>query len=173
MTGYEAKIVDEDMNEMPRGEVGRLAVRGPTGCRYMADPRQRDYVRGGWNLTGDSFVQDAEGRFHFAARSDDMIVSSGYNIAGPEVEAALLAHTHVKECAVIGAPDPDRGQIVEAHIVLVEGVEADELTRKILQDHVKATIAPYKYPRSVKFIEALPKTQTGKIQRFRLKEGQG
>ena len=170
VTGYEAKIVDDDMNEVPRGTIGRLAVRGPTGCRYMADDRQRKYVRDGWNLTGDSFVQDEAGFFHFAARSDDMIISSGYNIAGPEVEAALLAHAHVKECAVIGVADDDRGQIVEAHVVLAEGVAADDLTRKILQDHVKATIAPYKYPRSVKFTDALPKTQTGKIQRFRLRE---
>src|SRR5690606_4587057 len=141
-----------------------------TGCRYLADNRQRDYVQAGWNLTGDSFFQDEEGRFHFAARSDDMIISAGYNIAGPEVEAALLAHADVLECAVIGAPDQERGQIVEAYIVLVDGVAADELTKKRLQDHVKATIAPYKYPRSVKFISALPKTQTGKIQRFRLRE---
>jgi 2-aminobenzoate-CoA ligase len=170
VTGYEAKVVDEDMKEVPRGTIGRLAVRGPTGCRYMADDRQKSYVRDGWNLTGDSFIQDEEGFFHFAARSDDMIISSGYNIAGPEVEAALLAHAHVRECAVIGAPDADRSQIVEAHVVLVEGVAPDDLTRKILQDHVKAVIAPYKYPRSVKFIDALPKTQTGKIQRFRLRE---
>ncbi|MBL8577337.1 MAG: benzoate-CoA ligase family protein [Mesorhizobium sp.] len=170
VTGYEARIVDEGMKEVPRGTVGRLAVRGPTGCRYMADDRQAKYVRDGWNLTGDSFVQDEHGFFHFAARSDDMIISSGYNIAGPEVEAALLAHAHVKECAVIGAPDGERGQIVEAHIVLVEGIEGDDLVRKILQDHVKAVIAPYKYPRSVKFVDALPKTQTGKIQRFRLRE---
>jgi 2-aminobenzoate-CoA ligase len=170
VTGYEAKIVDEDMKEAPRGTIGRLAVRGPTGCRYMADDRQTKYVRDGWNLTGDSFVQDDEGFFHFAARSDDMIISSGYNIAGPEVEAALLAHAHVKECAVIGVSDIDRGQIVEAHVVLVEGVAADDLTRKILQDHVKAMIAPYKYPRSVRFVDALPKTQTGKIQRFRLRD---
>ena len=170
MTGYEAKIVDEDMKELPRGSVGRLAVRGPTGCRYLADDRQTKYVRDGWNLTGDSFVQDEDGAFHFAARSDDMIISSGYNIAGPEVEAALLAHAEVSECAVIGVPDTERGQIVEAHVVLVAGVAADELTRKRLQDHVKAVIAPYKYPRSVKFVEALPKTQTGKIQRFRLKD---
>jgi 2-aminobenzoate-CoA ligase len=169
--GYEARIVDDDMEELPRGTVGRLAVRGPTGCRYLADDRQKNYVRAGWNLTGDSFVQDEAGRFHFAARSDDMIISSGYNIAGPEVEAALLAHAHVRECAVIGVPDEERGQIVEAHVVLAEGVAADELTRKLLQDHVKATIAPYKYPRSVRFTDALPKTQTGKIQRFRLREG--
>jgi len=168
--GYEAKIVGEDMRELPRGQVGRLAVRGPTGCRYMADKRQRQYVRDGWNLTGDSFVEDEDGRFHFAARSDDMIVSAGYNIAGPEVEAALLAHADVRECAVIGVPDEERGQIVEAHVVLVEGAQAGDLMRKMLQDHVKATIAPYKYPRSVVFTDSLPKTQTGKIQRFRLKE---
>ena len=157
------------MRELPRGTVGRLAVRGPTGCRYLADDRQKNYVRDGWNLTGDSFIEDDEGYFHFAARSDDMIISSGYNIAGPEVEAALLAHPHVRECAVIGVADEDRGQIVEAHVVLVEGVGADALTVKVLQDHVKANIAPYKYPRSVRFTDALPKTQTGKIQRFRLK----
>ena len=167
--GYEARIVDEDMNELPRGTVGRLAVRGPTGCRYLADARQRNYVRDGWNLTGDSFVQDEAGYFHFAARSDDMIVSAGYNIAGPEVEAALLTHADVRECAVIGIPDTDRGQIVQAHVVLADGVAADDDTAKRLQDHVKATIAPYKYPRSVKFTTALPKTQTGKIQRFHLR----
>jgi 2-aminobenzoate-CoA ligase len=167
--GYQARIVDDDMKEKPRGEIGKLAVRGPTGCRYLADQRQAAYVRDGWNLTGDAFVQDDDGCFHFAARNDDMIISAGYNIAGPEVEAALLAHPDVKECAVIGAPDEGRGQIVEAHIVLVEGVIPGVDTAKRLQDHVKATIAPFKYPRSVKFIEALPKTQTGKIQRFRLK----
>lgn len=167
--GYEARIVDEEMREVPRGAVGRLAVRGPTGCRYMADARQRDYVRDGWNLTGDTFLQDEDGFFHFAARSDDLIVSAGYNIAGPEVEAALLTHPDVLECAVIGAPDGDRGQIVEAHVVLIAGVEPDMLTVKRLQDHVKATIAPYKYPRSIRFVAALPKTQTGKIQRFRLR----
>ncbi len=172
VSGYKAMIVDEDMNELPRGEIGKLAVRGPTGCRYLADERQRDYVRDGWNLTGDTFMQDEDGRFHFAARSDDMIISSGYNIAGPEVEAALLAHADVLECAVIGVPDDARGQIVQAHIVLVEGVAADEATVKRLQDHVKNAIAPYKYPRSVKFTKALPKTQTGKIQRFRLREGE-
>jgi 2-aminobenzoate-CoA ligase len=169
VAGYEAKVVDDDMNEKPRGEVGRLAVRGPTGCRYLSDSRQQTYVRDGWNLTGDSFVQDAAGYFHFAARSDDMIVSSGYNIAGPEVEAALLCHPDVKECAVIGAPDDERGQIVQAHVVLRDGVAGDAETARRLQDHVKATIAPYKYPRSVKFTDALPKTQTGKIQRFRLR----
>jgi 2-aminobenzoate-CoA ligase len=167
--GYEARIVDDEMRELPRGATGRLAVRGPTGCRYMADERQKEYVRDGWNLTGDTFVQDEDGFFHFAARSDDMIVSAGYNIAGPEVEAALLSHPDVAECAVIGAEDTERGQIVEAHVVLASGVTPDAATVKRLQDHVKATIAPYKYPRSVKFIAALPKTQTGKIQRFRLR----
>ncbi|WP_425418311.1 AMP-binding protein [Oricola indica] len=167
--GYEAKIVDEAMNEAPRGTVGKLAVKGPTGCRYLADTRQSDYVRDGWNLTGDSFWQDEEGYFHFAARNDDMIVSAGYNIAGPEVEAALLAHPDVVECAVVGVPDEDRGQIVEAHVVIVDGVARDAATVLRLQQHVKDTIAPYKYPRSVVFTDALPKTQTGKIQRFRLR----
>ena len=173
VTGYEARIVDEDMAELAPGTIGRLAVRGPTGCRYLADDRQRDYVRDGWNLTGDSFLQDEDGRFHFAARSDDMIISAGYNIAGPEVEAALLAHADVAECAVIGIADESRGQIVEAHVVLVAGVTGDDAARQRLQDHVKATIAPYKYPRSVVFVDALPKTQTGKIQRFRLREAHG
>jgi 2-aminobenzoate-CoA ligase len=167
--GYEAKVVDDAMKEKPRGEVGKLAVRGPTGCRYLADKRQSAYVRDGWNLTGDSFSQSPDGYFHFAARNDDMIISSGYNIAGPEVEAALLAHPDVKECAVIGASDEARGQIVEAHVVLKDGVNPDADAVKRLQDHVKATIAPYKYPRAVKFTDALPKTATGKIQRFRLR----
>jgi 2-aminobenzoate-CoA ligase len=170
VTGYEAIIVDDDMREVPHGEIGKLAVRGPTGCRYMADDRQKKYVRDGWNLTGDTFVQDAHGYFHFAARSDDMIISSGYNIAGPEVEAALLAHPDVSECAVIGAPDEARGQIVQAHIVLCAGIPADDATIKRLQDHVKQVIAPYKYPRSIKFVDALPKTATGKIQRFQLRQ---
>jgi 2-aminobenzoate-CoA ligase len=168
--GYEAKVVDDDMHELPRNTIGRLAVRGPTGCRYLADSRQRVYVRDGWNLTGDSFVQDDEGAFHFAARSDDMIISSGYNIAGPEVEASLLSHPHVVECAVVGVPDDARGQIVQAHVVLVEGVEPSDQTIATLQQHVKAAIAPYKYPRSIVFTDALPKTQTGKIQRFRLRQ---
>ncbi|MBD9491136.1 benzoate-CoA ligase family protein [Ensifer sp. ENS11] len=167
--GYEARIVNDEMQEVPRGTIGKLAVRGPTGCRYMADPRQRDYVRDGWNLTGDAFYQDEEDFFHFAARSDDMIITAGYNIAGPEVEAALISHPEVVECAVVGAPDAERGEIVEAYVVLSAGVSADEATIKRLQDHVKATIAPYKYPRSVKFLDSLPKTATGKIQRFRLR----
>uniref|UniRef100_UPI003562E25F AMP-binding enzyme n=1 Tax=Rhodosalinus sp. TaxID=2047741 RepID=UPI003562E25F len=171
VTGYEARIVDDEMNEVARGTPGRLAVKGPTGCRYMADPRQRDYVRQGWNITGDTFCQDEDGYFRFAARSDDMILSSGYNIAGPEVEAALLKHDAVAECAVVGAPDAERGAIVEAHVVLAEGAAGDAAMVAALQDFVKATIAPYKYPRRVVFRDALPKTQTGKVQRFRLREG--
>lgn len=167
--GYRARIVGEDGAEMPRGELGRLAVIGPTGCRYLGDPRQAEYVAEGWNLTGDTFWQDEDGRFHFAARSDDIILSSGYNIAGPDVEAALLAHADVAECAVIGAPDHERGQIVQAHVVLSAGVARDHGTVERLQRHVKEMIAPFKYPRSVVFCDALPKTPTGKIQRFRLK----
>ena len=169
VTGYQARVVDDDMNELPRGTVGHLAVRGPTGCRYLADRRQKTYVREGWNLTGDSFVQDEAGYFVFVARSDDMIISSGYNIAGPEVEAALLSCAEVAECAVVGVADPERGQIVQAHVVLADGVSPDDATRQRIQDHVKATIAPYKYPRSIKFLDTLPKTQTGKIQRYRLR----
>src|SRR5271163_3845495 len=169
--GYEAKIVDKDFNDVPRGTVGRLAVRGPTGCRYLADFRQQEYVQNGWNVTGDAFSQDEDGYFHFAARNDDMIISAGYNIAGPEVEAALLTHEAVLECAVIGAPDEERGQIVEAHVVLREGATADAAMILRLQNHVKAAIAPYKYPRAIKFAASLPKTQTGKIQRFQLRAG--
>ncbi|NNE53251.1 MAG: AMP-binding protein [Sulfitobacter sp.] len=170
VTGYEAKIIDEEGNEVETGKVGRLAVRGPTGCRYLADARQRAYVIDGWNVTGDSFSKDDKGYLHFAARNDDMIISSGYNIAGPEVEAALLAHPKVSECAVVGKPDEARGAIVQAHVVLVEGANGDPVLIKELQDHVKSTIAPYKYPRDIQFIDALPKTQTGKIQRFALRE---
>ena len=168
--GYEAKIVDEAGVEKPRGETGFLAVRGPTGCRYLKDERQAGYVQHGWNLTGDAFWQDIDGLFHFAARSDDMIVSSGYNIAGPEVEAALLGHEAVVECAVIGVPNNERGQIVEAHIVIAENCVGDDELKSQLQAHVKAVIAPYKYPRSICFIDQLPKTQTGKIQRFMLRQ---
>jgi 2-aminobenzoate-CoA ligase len=170
VTGYEAKVVDDDMREVERGKIGRLAVRGPTGCRYLADKRQTDYVRDGWNLTGDTFLQDADGRFHFVARADDMIISSGYNIAGPEVEAALLQHSEVAECAVVGAPDVERGQIVSAYVVLKAGVAGDDECAKRLQEHVKSVIAPYKYPRAVTFIDALPKTETGKVQRFKLRQ---
>ncbi len=169
VTGYEAKIVDDEMNEKPRGETGRLAVRGPTGCRYMDDARQGVYVKDGWNLTGDAFWQDEEGYFHFSARTDDIILSAGYNIAGPEVEAALLSHPAVQECAVVGAEDAERGQIVQAHVVLAPGHEPDALMVRLLQDHVKKVIAPFKYPRSVIFTQALPKTATGKIQRFQLR----
>ncbi len=171
VTGYEARIVDDEGTPLRPGTPGRLAVRGPTGCRYLADDRQGVYVQDGWNITGDTFVMDDEGYFHFAARNDDMINSSGYNIAGPEVEAALLAHEAVADCAVIGVPDRDRGSIVQAHVVLAPGHDAsDEMTVR-LQDHVKASIAPYKYPRSVVFCDSLPKTPTGKIQRFRLRQG--
>ncbi|AUQ49337.1 putative benzoate-CoA ligase [Phaeobacter inhibens] len=167
--GYRVRVLDNDGNEAPRGAVGRLAVKGPTGCRYLADARQGEYVKDGWNITGDSFVMDVDGYLHFAARNDDMIVSAGYNIAGPEVEAALLSHDLVAECAVIGASDDARGEIVQAHVVLAEGAQASEVLTKALQDHVKATIAPYKYPRDIVYTDALPKTETGKIQRFRLK----
>lgn len=167
--GYEAKIVDDAFREVPAGQAGRLAVRGPTGCRYLADDRQRAYVHDGWNLTGDTYLRDADGYFWYQARSDDMIVSSGYNIAGPEVENALLTHPAVQECGVIGVPDPDRGQIVKAYVVLKPGHAPDAATRKALQDHVKAEIAPYKYPRAVEFLEKLPRTETGKLQRFQLR----
>ncbi len=173
VTGYRARIVDDDMQDVPDGEIGRLAVQGPTGCRYLNDDRQTVYVRDGWNITGDSFTRDADGYFHFAARNDDMIVSAGYNIAGPEVEAALLSHEAVAECAVIGVPDADRGHIVQAHVVLSRGFAASPEMILLLQTHVKARIAPYKYPRSVKFHDSLPKTATGKIQRFVLREQAG
>ncbi|WP_299472352.1 AMP-binding protein [uncultured Roseibium sp.] len=172
VTGYEVRVLGANGKEVEPGEVGRLAVRGPTGCRYLADDRQSDYVVGGWNITGDSFSMSEDGHLHFAARNDDMIISSGYNIAGPEVEAALLAHACVQECAVIGVPDTERGAIVEAHVVLVADASADDAMRKQLQDHVKSTIAPYKYPRSIIFTDTLPKTETGKIQRFRLRQDQ-
>ena len=170
VSGYEAKIVDDEMNELPPGTVGKLAVRGPTGCRYLADDRQSNYVRDGWNLTGDSFVRDANGRLSFVARSDDMIVSSGYNIAGPEVEAVLLAHPAVAECGVVGAPDEARGLIVKAYVVLAGGACGDAELTAALQDHVKREIAPYKYPRAIEYVEALPKTETGKLRRFALRQ---
>jgi 2-aminobenzoate-CoA ligase len=170
VSGYEAKIVDDDMKELPDGTVGKLAVRGPTGCRYLADSRQSNYVRDGWNLTGDSFVRDASGRLSFVARSDDMIVSSGYNIAGPEIEAALLTHPAVAECGVVGAPDEARGMIVKAYVVVVSGVEADAALVTTLQEHVKREIAPYKYPRAIEFVAQLPKTETGKLRRFALRQ---
>jgi 2-aminobenzoate-CoA ligase len=170
VSGYEAKVVDDDMSELPDGTVGKLAVRGPTGCRYLADKRQSNYVRDGWNLTGDSFVRDATGRLSFVARSDDMIVSSGYNIAGPEVEAALLSHPVVAECGVVGAPDEARGMIVKAYVVLTGGAKGDAALTQALQDHVKQTIAPYKYPRAIEYVAQLPKTETGKLRRFALRQ---
>src|ERR1700751_3533698 len=170
VSGYGGKIVDQDMNELPAGTVGKLAVRGPTGCRYLGDPRQTSYVRGGWNLTGDTFVRDEEGRFSFVARADDMIISSGYNIAGPEVEAALLSHPAVAECGVVGAPDEARGMIVKAYVVLAPGMAADEVLATALQEHVKREIAPYKYPRAIEFVAQLPKTETGKLKRFALRQ---
>jgi 2-aminobenzoate-CoA ligase len=168
--GYEARILDDDGNEAPPGTVGRLAVRGPTGCRYLADDRQKKYVQNGWNVTGDTYLMDADGYFWYQARSDDMIISAGYNIAGPEVEAALLTHAAVAECGVVGAPDEDRGQIVKAYVVLRTGQSGDAALTKALQDHVKASIAPYKYPRAIEYVAELPKTQTGKLQRFELRK---
>jgi len=169
VTGYIAKVIGTDGIEQPHGTPGRLALKGPTGCRYLGGERQSEYVQDGWNISGDTFVQDKDGYFHFAARNDDMILSSGYNIAGPEVEAALLGHDDVAECAVISAVDQERGAIVEAHVVLSEGIAATAENAKALQDHVKSIIAPYKYPRSIIFVPSLPKTATGKIQRFLLK----
>lgn len=167
--GYEACVLDEDGKPAPAGRVGRLAVRGPTGCRYLADDRQADYVLDGWNLTGDAYLVDEDGYFWYQARTDDMIISSGYNIAGPEVEAALMAHDAVKECAVVGAPDPERGTVVKAFVVLRDGAVAEDGLKKTLQDFVKQRIAPYKYPRAIDFVTALPRTETGKVQRFRLR----
>jgi 2-aminobenzoate-CoA ligase len=169
--GYEARVVDDDGHELEPGTVGLLAVRGPTGCRYLNDPsRQRDYVRDGWNYPGDAYCMDEDGYFHYQARTDDMIVTSGYNVSGLQVESALLRHDAVGECGVIGVPDEDRGQLVKAFVVLREGVERGEALVKELQDFVKGEIAPYKYPRAIEFLDALPRTQTGKLQRFRLRE---
>ena len=167
--GYEARIVDRDGREVPPGTAGRLALRGPIGCRYLDDPRQTTYVQDGWNIPGDSFVRDGDGYFWYQARSDDMIVSAGYNIAGPEVEAALLTHPAVRECGVVGAPCPDRGQIVKAFVVLSPGYGAGPVLAKELQDHAKAEIAPFKYPREVAFVDGLPKTASGKLQRVELR----
>ena len=167
--GYEARVVDENGAPVPPNTLGRLAVRGPTGCGYLADKRQLQYVQNGWNMTGDTYLQDADCYFRYQARSDDMIVSAGYNIAGPEVEAALLAHPAVAECGVVGAPHEERGQIVKAYIVLRPGFAGDQSLTKVLQEHVKAAIAPYKYPRAIDYVTALPRTQTGKLQRFELR----
>jgi 2-aminobenzoate-CoA ligase len=167
--GYEAKVIDDEGRDMPPGIAGRLAVRGPTGCRYLADTRQVVYVQSGWNVTGDTYVMDADGYFWYQARSDDMIISAGYNIAGPEVEAVLLTHEAVAECGVVGVADEERGQIVKAYVILHAGMTGDAAMTKLLQDHVKAAIAPYKYPRAVEYVTELPKTQTGKLQRFELR----
>jgi len=168
--GYEARVVDDDGEPVPDGEVGRLAVRGPTGCRYLSDERQHLYVQGGWNITGDTYVRDPDGYFWYQARNDDMIISSGYNIAGPEVEGALLGHPDVAECAVVAAPHPDRGTVVKAFVVLSEGVPGDDAKARELQDFAKTQIAPYKYPRQVEFLDTLPRTATGKLQRYVLRE---
>lgn len=169
--GYKAKVIDKDGNDVPVGEIGRLAVQGPTGCRYMDDiDRQKKYVRNGWNMTGDSYRMDAEGYFWYQARTDDMIISSGHNISGPEVENVLLDHPAVQECAVIGTPCEDRGSVVTAYIVLTQSVADNPPTVKELQDYVKSEIAPYKYPRRIEFVNALPRTETGKLQRFKLRE---
>ncbi|HJV67755.1 AMP-binding protein [Ideonella sp.] len=167
--GYRACVLDEAGRELPPGQVGRLAVKGPTGCKYLADERQRQYVHNGWNVTGDAYLVDSDGQFVYQARTDDMIISGGYNIAGPEVESALLLHPAVAECGVIGVPDADRGQIVKAFVVLKPGHAGGEAMTRALQDFVKQTIAPYKYPRAIEYRSALPRTETGKLQRFRLR----
>ena len=167
--GYRAKVVDENGSDVPAGSIGRLAVQGPTGCRYLSDPRQADYAKDGWNYTGDAYLQDADGYFHYQSRTDDMIISAGYNIAAVEVEDALLGHEAVAECAVIGEADAERGQIVKAFVVLRPPHAGDKAMVKALQEFVKATVAPYKYPRAVEFRETLPRTETGKLQRFRLR----
>ncbi len=167
--GYTAKVVDDEGKELPRGQVGKLAVVGPTGCKYFADERQKNYVKNGWNYPGDAFMQDDEGYFFFQARADDMIISAGYNIGGPEVEDCLLKHPAVAECGVIGNPDEERGMIVKAVIVLKGGHVGDESMVKTLQDHVKTHLAPYKYPRQIEFRTSLPRTETGKLQRFKLR----
>ncbi len=169
VSGYQACIIDADGGYAPPGVIGRLAVKGPTGCRYLADPRQLDYVHDGWNLTGDAYEMDADGYFYYRSRTDDMIISAGYNIAGAEVEDVLLRHPAVLECGVVGRADDERGQLVEAHVVVKPGIVPDAALVRALQDYVKAQIAPYKYPRSVKFIDKLPRTETGKLQRFKLR----
>jgi 2-aminobenzoate-CoA ligase len=167
--GYRAAVLNDNLDFCRPGEVGRLAVKGPTGCRYLADERQKSYVQNGWNVTGDAYRVDEDGYFFYQARTDDMIISSGYNIAGPEVEDALLAHPAVAECGVVGAPDEERGTIVKAFVVLKPGNEKSDAVKKALQEHVKLAIAPYKYPRAIEFLDALPRTETGKLQRFKLR----
>jgi 2-aminobenzoate-CoA ligase len=168
--GYRACVMDDRGRALPPGKVGKLAVKGPTGCRYLRDDRQRQYVKNGWNFTGDAYLVDDEGYYVYQARTDDMIITAGYNIAGPEVEGALLAHPAVSECGVVGVPDAERGQIVKAFVVLKPGEDADDAMIARLQDYVKQTIAPYKYPRAVQFVDSLPRTDTGKLQRFRLRQ---
>jgi len=168
--GYTAKVVDDEGRELPRGTIGKLAVIGPTGCRYLDDARQTNYVKSGWNYPGDAFLQDADGYFFFQSRADDMIITSGYNVGGPEVEDALLKHPAVAECGVIGEPDDERGMVVKAFVVLKPGQEAGEAMTRMLQDHVKATLAPFKYPRRIEFVGSLPRTETGKLQRFKLRQ---
>jgi 2-aminobenzoate-CoA ligase len=168
--GYEARVTDESGRELPPGEVGRLAVRGPTGCRYLDDAvRQKEYVQHGWNYTGDAYRVDQDGYYFFQARTDDMIITAGYNISGPEVEEALLSHDAVADCACVASPDPERGTFVKAFVVLKPG-SFDASMAATLQDFVKAQIAPYKYPREVEFVEGLPRTETGKVQRFKLRQ---
>jgi 2-aminobenzoate-CoA ligase len=168
--GYTARIVDDDMQPVPPGTPGRLAVRGPTGCRYLDDARQTNYVNDGWNLPGDTFSMDEDGYFYYVARNDDMIISAGYNIAGPEVESVLLKHPAVAECGVVGVPDAERGQVVMAFVALKPEYSADAEMVETLQNFVKQSIAPFKYPRRIQFIPALPRTETGKLQRFRLRQ---
>ena len=167
--GYVAVVLDENGERCAPGQIGRLAVKGPTGCRYLADDRQANYVQNGWNLTGDAYVMDMDGYFIYQARTDDMIISAGYNIAGPEVEGALLSHPAVAECGVVGQPDEERGMVVKAFVVLKPENRSDDEMKKALQDHVKRNIAPYKYPREIEFVAALPRTETGKLQRFKLR----
>jgi 2-aminobenzoate-CoA ligase len=167
--GYTAKVVDDSGQEVPRGAIGKLAVTGPTGCKYLEDAQQTSYVKNGWNYSGDAFMQDADGYFFYQARDDDMIITAGYNVGGPEVEDALLKHLAVAECGVIGLPDAERGMVVKAFIVLKPGYAASDATVKALQDHVKATLAPFKYPRQIEFVDKLPRTETGKLQRFKLR----
>ena len=168
--GYRGRVVDEDGQEVEDGTIGKLAVRGPTGCRYLDDPRQKEYVQNGWNLTGDAYIRDQDGYFWYQARTDDMIITAGYNVAAPEVEGALLGHPSVMETGVVGVPDPERGTVIKAYVVLRDGYEPTDAMSKELQDHVKAEIAPYKYPRLIEFRDDLPRTETGKVQRFKLRE---
>jgi 2-aminobenzoate-CoA ligase len=168
--GFGAAVLGEDLKPVPDGTIGRLAVKGPTGCRYLADERQRSYVADGWNLTGDTYLRDRDGYYWYQARTDDMIITAGYNIAGPEVEQALLDHPDVLEAAVVGAPDPERGTIVMAYVVLRDGAAAGPAKAAELQAFTKQVIAPYKYPRAIEFVAALPRTESGKVQRYRLRQ---